>query len=348
MSARRLLPTTCLLVFLAGGTACEDESSPYREFASKAYGYARCDSNDGVLNLRRQIRVFANPRIEGDATARALANYYARHGLRFFSNHPVEVTDMAYVSDLDSRAMSAKLQKDFPGVDLSDEGLTALHRNDPAKFNLVARAVMSFQFSGLIDFIRRYDARGADVTNVVVLSNLFTPGTDKNTREGVLGIALSPFLFTELRRTGMDAMQVFSQLDVPPDFSPVVFIGNGLVSRFEQAFGALHRDLVAAHEFGHSAGLVHRMDDTNLMNPSTSGTESCTMGLTADQLQVMRKGLGLDPITTSTQGLTDASKGEGAGVVDRMPELTPSFVARLLAGDSDAQAELLAPFHHRH
>jgi hypothetical protein len=323
--------------------ACEDEDaapSNTREFAAKAYGNPVCDVKDGRLTARRQLRLFVNGGLDIDSTITGLQRYYRRHGLTFFASTTVETTDLHQVQDLDSETLNAKLHQDFPGQDLSDAALTALAASDRPLFDRIVTAIMRFQFSGVLSFLERYHLEGQDVTNVVLLQDLVTAKSPPEVRDSLLGVALSPFLLTELARTGMDAQRTIPLVGLSPDFAPVVFIGNRNVKLLETRLGAVNRDLVVAHEFGHSAGLVHRNDSTNLMNPSTTGRESCAQALSDEQIEVMQRGLGLAGKTGT--GMARVVRGQDGQRADPWP--SPALIAGVIRGDPQAQRALLAPF----
>jgi hypothetical protein len=332
-SGSALLAFVIALSLAASG--CGDESNE-REFPVKPYGVAACDTPTGQLTMRRELRLFVSNGYDIGRTASALQRYYRRFGITFYQVLPVRVADTAFVEDLDTDGLTKKLRERFPKVDLSDEGLEALARNDPATFARLYKELLNFEFAGALEFLRELGGTGQNVTNVVVLRDLFTAGSPSELREKVLGISISPILLRELQRAGMDETGAFATLDFPADFSPTVFISDRNVNWLEQRAGAVHRDLVLAHEFGHSAGLVHRMDPTNLMNPSTDGTEQCTLAITDDQIAVMREGLGLAPAQARVLN---------AGAPDALPATLPSLLAGVLRGDPDAQRALLAPLH---
>jgi hypothetical protein len=320
---------------LLAASACEDESN-VREFAVKPYGVAACDTPNRQLESRRELRLFVSDGYDIGRTATALQRYYRHFGITFYQVNPVRIVDTPFVEDLDADALTTKLQARFPGVDLSDKGLDALSKSDPATFARLYKELINLEFAGALEFLRDLGGKGQNVTNVVVLRELFTPGSPSALREKVLGISISPILLRELQRAGMDETGAFAALDFPADFSPTVFISDRNVNWLEQRAGAVHRDLVLAHEFGHSAGLVHRMDTTNLMNPSTDGTEQCTLAITGDQIAVMREGLGLSPVQARV--LT-------TGAPRALPATLPSLLGGVLRGDPDAQRALLAPLH---
>lgn len=322
-----------------GASACEDESTQgtlQREFIATPYGVEACDKYDGRLTVRRELRLYVNAGLDAERTAQGLQRFYRRYGITFYTTRIVETVDTAFVNDLDNAALNVMLRRDFPGVDFSDKGLTMLAMTDRLLFDRIMKAVINFQFRGAIDFASRFGREGQGITNVVVMKQLFTPQSPAQQRENVLGIALSPFLLKEVRRAGMDAQGLLEVLDLPPDFSPMVFINDVSVGRLEGIGGETQRDVVVGHEFGHSAGLVHRTMTGNLMNPSTTGRESCSLAISNDQIAVMRQGLGIEKVLARTVGGQDDSLA---------PRISPSLLAGVVRGDPDAYDALLEPLH---
>lgn len=347
------------LLVLATVAACEDESVPASlgvtpdplaiDFSAAPYGVSACDAANGRLMVRRELRLYTNMGHDVEQTAQALQRYFRRFGISFYRTRPAEVIDLGFVEDLDNAALNRSLRQQFPGVELTDASLTALESKDPALFNRVVRAILNFQFRGAGDFMKKFGDQGQGITNLVLLRELFTPGSPQMERQSVLGISLSPFLISELKRSGMDATGAFAQLDFPPNFTPAVFISDTNVGALAKAAGDVHRDLVLAHEFGHSAGLVHRMDVSNLMNPSTNGTETCNLQISEDQIAVMQKGLGITGGTGSSVLGRRLSDQPGDRMGDEVvPLVTPALLAGVVRGDPDAQRAFLAPFQRLH
>jgi Matrixin len=348
--ATRWALLVCLPLWLGG---CEDESGSGgdsalgRDFMSDPYGDTACDTFDRRLDTRRELRLFANRGIDPERTARALQRYFKRFGITFHTTRVAELLDLNFVHDLDNKALNDSLRAQFPGIELTDESLTELEKRDPALFNRILRAVFNFQFRGAVTFMNQYGREGQGVTNLVLMNDLFTPASPKEMRDGVLGISMSPFLFSELRRQGMDEFSVFSALDFPSNFSPVVFIGDANVAALERAAGAVHRDLVAAHEFGHSGGLVHLEDRKNLMNPTTNGKETCAIALNDQQITTLQQGLGISPQTATKSLQSGLGSAEEAGVGEK-PLYSAKIVAGVLRGDPEAQRAFLPSLHNAH
>ena len=334
-----LLPLVTLAA-LAALPACQDESvGQPREFQTAPYGVAACDTPNGQFNLRRELRLYANPGLDVEGTAAALQRYYRRFGITFFRIQPVQFVTTPYVEDSDAASLTAALRKEFPGVDFSDAALQTLSKSDPALFDRIIRKLLNLEFQGAWDFFMgQGGSAGQGVTNVVLLRDLFSPGSPKLERENVLGISLSKILIRELKRSGMDMAGAFQMLEFPPEFTPVVFISDPNVRFLESRAGAVHRDLVLGHEFGHSTGLVHRMDKTNLMNPSTDGTEKCDLKITDDQIAIMREGLGVTPATAGQ--LLSAESSDPLA-----PLVPPAILAGIMRGDDKALRTLLGPLH---
>jgi hypothetical protein len=100
------------------------------------------------------------------------------------------------------------------------------------------------------------------------------------------------------------------------------------------------RDLIAAHEFGHTAGLIHRETDGNLMMPfATIGRSRCSDTLEPDQFATFRVGVGLDqpPPAASARVVRDPRRS-----------VPPARLVAALAGDGASLGAMLAPLLHLH
>src|SRR4029453_10928848 len=111
-------------------------------------------------------------------------------------------------------------------------------------------------------------AAGTQITNLVLVPQILRPGGADLAPSGgeVAGLAISPAL---LRR--FDAMDIaegaaWKALDLPADFTPMMFLDGKVLGEILSGAPVLV-DLVAAHEFGHTGGLIHRQESHNLMLP---------------------------------------------------------------------------------
>jgi len=130
---------------------------------------------------------------------------------------------------------------------------------------------------------------------------------------------------------------------LPPDFTPMFFLDHTVLERSGQRAADL-RDLIVAHEFGHTLGLIHEMEKGNLMFPGVAvGEDDCENGLEPEQITLMRQTLGLGGTTGSLRA-ADHPIHRGA---PRAAEGPGPFTARdlrsLLDGEGQALRKLLAP-----
>jgi hypothetical protein len=336
--AGALVVSSLAVVWLGGAGGCGgDDARVETEFASEPYGRADCDTPNDKLKSRREIRLFVNPGVDAESTAIALQRFYRRYGLTFYRTQPAQVIEMPFAENLDQAAAERALGRAFPGVDLSDNGLNTLASKDPATFERLLRTLVNFQLAGVVEFIRGPGRTGKNVTNVVLMQSLFSSGSPQEERDAILGLSMSFKLVRELLRTGMDGYGFFQLVDFPLEFNPVIFLSQPNVTKLEEIGGPVQRDLVAGHEFGHSAGLVHQMDKANLMYPSTDGMEACDMQILDAQIAVMRAGLEL-PAAGQARII-------GAPDEERPAAVSPSLVARIVRGDRAALRAFLSPLN---
>jgi hypothetical protein len=328
-----LLGCALLLTF-----ACEQGDDLAYYFDSKPYGIPACDRPDPKLEGRRLVRLFTHRAVEVTDASRPMARYYRRYGFTFFTDRSAVVTEMPYALDTDIEALNALLGQEFPGVNLNDEA--ALMR-DPDLYARILKRAGNFVMRPMVEFAREHGNQGAGVTNVVVLRDLVRPGGASLGPPGSspAGIAISPALISALSAQGAADAGAWPDIDFPAGFTPMLFLHGVLVGQLS-AIDPEVRDLIAAHEFGHTAGLVHRETEGNLMVPfAIVGRNRCSDALEPDQLATFRIGVGLDPAARALSTRVER---------DARPIVPPSRFADLLAGDGDALAAMFAPLLHAH
>jgi hypothetical protein len=321
------------IVLLLG---CEEGDDLAYYFDSKAYGVPACDRVDRKLEGRRLVRLFTNRDVEVTDASRSMARYYRRHGLTFFTDRPAVVTEMPYALDTDLTTLTALLADEFPGVDPNDEA--ALMR-DPALYARILATAGNFMVRPMVQFAREHGLEGGGLTNLVVLHDLVRPGGTALGAPGAspAGVAISPALITALAAQGTEQAGFWPFVDFPAGFSPMLFV-HGVLAGQLSAIDPMVRDLIAAHELGHTTGLVHRELEGNLMAPlAIIGRSRCTDSLEVDQLTSFRIAMGFD---SPARALSTR--------VAHDPRLAvpPPRLAAILRGEADALAKFLAPVFH--
>jgi hypothetical protein len=331
------LPSAALALALLSGCGGHDDSFDHY-FSASPYRNPACNVADDRLAVRREVRIFTNG-IDAPVFARALQRYYRRHGLTFYSTQAIQLVDQKYALDTDEIDLSRALMKEFPGVDLNDP---ALEMKDPVLFEKVVRSVLNYMFRPVLEFARTH-AAGTGLTNLVLLPQIPRPGGGSLFPPGgeVAGLAISPALL--LRFMGQDVPEgaAWKSIDLPPDFTPMMFLDGKLLGKVMSADPDLV-DLVAAHEFGHTGGLIHREVAHNLMFPAVEpGVNTCADALDPDQIDTMRDTLG---ITAKATGPLRAREEEQR---QELRALLPSAqLARILGGDRTAMGELVRRLAH--
>ncbi len=261
-------------------------------FAPQPYANAACNAVDQRLAGERHMRLYVNGGGSVKPIAQGLANYYHRHSLSFFTDQQPQATTMTYALDTDEDALMVALREQFPGVDFEDE---AALEADPELLARLYAAAGNFGFRPVIEFLKAHSDGGAAVTNLIVVPQVENPdGTDDDPDHTTAGIAVSPALLAEFARETSPEAQAWLGIDLPANFSPIMVMGNDVLKRVSGIKPELD-DLITAHEFGHTGGLVHTMVERNLMYPSTGPINDCTDGLDDQQLAIMSASYGLGP-----------------------------------------------------
>jgi hypothetical protein len=321
----RLCIAMTLAAWLAGCDGNDPDSGFDHYFAARGYTEAACNVPDPRLKGRREVRIFTQG-VDAPIFTRPLQRYYLRYGLTFFSTQAVQVVDQKYALDTDEYELNKALEKQFPGVDLND---MSLMMKDPALYQQIVKAVMNFMFRPLIEFARKH-AAGTQVTNLVLVPQILRPGgADLSPTGGeVAGLAISPALLQRFQGADIPEGAAWKELDLPADFTPMMFLDGKLLGQILSGAPVLV-DLVAAHEFGHTGGLVHRQEPHNLMLPGVApGVNTCRDSLDDDQIDTMRESLGL-AVTAPL-----VVKGERADPRAQLQQvLPPAELGAILHGD---------------
>jgi hypothetical protein len=301
-----------LLALVASAAACEDEGEPNGDlppgspddyvhlFDVTPYGLAACDQKDGRLRGQRELRFFSNG--VGDVTtfSRSLQRYYTRHELAFFTRFAPARTDTGYALNADTSELEREARKAFPGVDLDSEDL------DPqTEMRLVAFAA-NFILGPMIKFAERQGRAGTARTNVVLLKQLIRPGGEDLFPDVELaGLAVSPALLeTFAAGAASDEAAIWDSVEFPANFTPMMFLDASVLNKLART-DAVGRDLVMAHEFGHTAALIHREVANNLMAPGITPNEfTCADGLEDDQIATIQRTLQVPVADGVPQSLT--------------------------------------------
>jgi hypothetical protein len=128
----------------------------------------------------------------------------------------------------------------------------------------------------------------------------------------------------------------------------MVFLDDGAIAKLSGVDPVL-RDIVVAHEFGHTGALVHRDKTGNVMNSGgETAQRDCSDGFDADQLATLRATLAVGPAVASALSAHGAPAVEGADLRTppdgrAAPWFAPERLGPLLRGDRAALQEFLAP-----
>lgn len=256
-----------LLCACATSAAPRDEVTGYFGVpADREVDYCEGDAGSARVSRIVSVKLFVGKN-QNDATlqqyTRALALYYARFGISFATNAPVETVDFDSIADANQATIDAAMAE--ANVDPNDAEAVAL---------VVRRSV----YAKLIGFARREALRGGDEIRIVLLDQVESdaylayyerPGS-------VAGLGLSRALDV---RTGGQLTKAFA-LDF--DYPPLLFIGAETLKLYSRAAA-----VATAHEMGHSFGLVHEADTRNLMYPLVQNGLDCTPSLSLAQIDTM-------------------------------------------------------------
>jgi hypothetical protein len=320
------------VVGVSAGCGGAEEAPPTLDeyFAAVPYPNAACNVVDQRLAGEREVHLFVNGDVDLLPITKGLASYYRRHSLSFVTPSPPDKTPMAYAMDTDLDGLMTATVAAFPDVDFSNsESLMS----DPM-WPQVQAFIANYIYRPLIDFATAH-AAGPNVTNVAVIPNLERPGGELSDPTTTLaGLSVSPALLAEFLRMMNPDDAVWQDIELPSGFTPMVLLGGNILASLGRTKPVLE-DLVAAHEFGHSAGLVHDQEnERNLMYPTFNGMNDCTDSLTDQQLDIMRTNLNL--------GTAASGASTPAQVVARFRSaFTPAHARALLAGDRRAMRPLL-------
>jgi hypothetical protein len=327
------------LVAACGGGSAPPDPATY--FASPTpYATAACNAVDGELMGQREMKLFQSGAVDTVGVTQGLQRYYRRHSLTFFTNQTAQDAGTSYALDTNETALGAALVRAFPNVDFSTD---ASAMADPVVYQQILTFAANFILRPMIDFAKR-NAAGPDVTNLVLIPDLERPGGEKLGDPGtsLAGLAISPPLLAEFMRTMPDEGKIWQNVQLPAGFTPMMFLGYKVLNTVTLRDPAL-RDLVVAHEFGHTGGLVHTDVPLNLMFPSVApGRDTCQDSLDATQLATMRTNLNLTSARTGALSVAPP-RAPGAELRAAAPRFTPTDLRAMLAGDARAWRLFLRP-----
>jgi hypothetical protein len=356
MNMLRLVPLLCLCTTLAcGGDADFDTPGDPAAFEAyfqpaKPYVDPLCNRHDGALRGQRELVLY-----RGGLTADSvglfrftsgLQRYYARHDLKFFTRSPPRPLALDSILNLNEAQLNAELKKKFPGIDPESNSLT------DDEMRAVSVYAMNYILRPIIEFSRTYGTRGDDKTNLIVLPHLLSNGSKMalGTNGQLAGLAVSPALIAAIvsSETLDSEAQLWRDAEFPPGFTPMLFLDASVLdmaTRYEESGG----DLVAAHEFGHTASLIHREDDDNLMKPSLDRlTISCTSPLDPDQLETMRRVLKVGSTPVAATGPNKPSTHRLSAGLDSEKGGSLRSLRAFMRGETTEVPTLLKPILHFH
>lgn len=298
LTKRRVVLATACLTSLTCATGCvfggdDDEEGNFAaikpqdsnqytgDFQAQPYGVSACDAHDGKLRGKRELRVFSTGEFATATYTRALARYYARHDLTFFTRYPTFALDMPYVIETDEARLESALRKRFPKVNFDTE----VFMGTEAELAAIQAAAAELVMKPLLTFVQKYGQQDPSITNVILMNEIASTNPVEDEDAILAGLAISPELLKTLRETGDESAAIWQGVPLPATFNAMVFVDANLLRNLKQPTVL---DLVIAHEFGHSGGLVHVEEESNLMTPTTGPTNSsCDQTLTDVQLERM-------------------------------------------------------------
>lgn len=343
----RKLSLLASVVAVCGFIGCGGSDGPpdlTGYFKTTPYTNPSCNSVDQRLAGERPMELFFNGKVGLTPVTQGLASYYARHSLSFATDTAPQNVTMTYALDTDSTSLGLALVTAFPGVDFNDE---AALMADPVLYNQILTFAANFIFKPLIDFAATHMDRGGAVTNLVVLPHLERPGGASVSQPGtsLAGLSVSPALLAQFAMTMSDDAKVWAGVNLPPNFTPMMVLGDDVLSAARIVDPVLD-DLIAAHEFGHSGALVHSMVERNLMFPSvTPGYDDCTDSLDDAQLTLMATTYGLGT-SAATGALLANGSAPAPATAPRPTSFKPDRLRAMLTGDRTATRAFIEMLFH--
>jgi hypothetical protein len=339
-------PSLALALAFVGALGCGSDGpiDPATYFQVQPYANPACNNVDQRLAGLREMRLYLNGGALVPIT-QGLARYYHRHSLSFFTASAAQGTTMAYALDTNEGALNAALIAAFPGVDFSNR---AALMADPVLWDQILSVVANFLLRPMIDFANTHSDGGTGLTNLIVVRELERPGGSSISEPGseLAGLAISPALLAEFARTMPEEANIWKGVHLPADFTPMMVLGHNVLQRGASADPVL-RDLVASHEFGHTAALVHTLVPGNLMYRAVApGIDDCTDSLDDSQLSTMRATLGLATAASGALLATGAGAIRGTGPSGRRAPFTPDRLQAMLAGDRRAMRSFVEQLFH--
>jgi hypothetical protein len=336
--------TPALLLAASGCGGSDGPPALSTYFEARPYANPDCNSVDLRLEGQREMRLYVHGNVDLLSTTQGLARYYHRHSLGFFTQAPPAGTTMAFALDTDTATLTVQLIEAFPNVDLSDEQALMA---DPVLWNQIVTFIANYVLKPMVQFASEH-AAGPGVTNLVVLADLERPGGQQVGDPGttLAGLAISPALLAEFAVTMPEESDIWQGVTFPPDFTPMMVLGHNAMARLTRTAPDL-KDLLTAHEFGHTAALIHTTVERNLMYPSVAvGRDNCTNGLDDAQLATMARTLGLGGAATSALANARAAATSTRATAATPPAFSPADLRAMLAGDRRALRALVERLFH--
>jgi hypothetical protein len=292
----------------ASSDVAQDPAAFAADFKATPYGVAVCDAHDGKLKGRRELRVYNAGGYNSSSFTRGMANYYARHDLAFFTRFAATKVDMPFALQTDEKVLEARLRKRFPKIDFD----APVFSGTQAQLDEITTAAANFTFEPVLDFIAQNGHQDPSITNVILVPKVTSSSITKDPRAHIAGLSLSPELVRAAREGNDDTAKTWRLIPLPDSFNAMVIIDAPFTTEVPDKKII---DLTMAHEFGHSAGLVHVADTTNLMTPVTDvRSATCLAHLTDEQLTTMATTLHVGPQPQGQALRSTAQKIEHAGL----------------------------------